>query len=342
MKKQEKCCRFKSTDLFMIVAVILAAIIGPQFFNGYIYRIINTSLIYVLCVYGASIVTGMLGQMSFAYISFMAFGAYYAANLSIGRLGAQANSLFILLTVSIVVAALGFVIAIILFRLKDRFFVFGTMAFVQIAVVFFGNYEPLFGGPYGINSIPTMQFGDFKFDSNQKWFFFLLGVVLICYFLVDRIKVTKLGRALSAIRDSEMAASCLGINVHMTKVIAFTVSAAFCGMSGALYAMQSGFICVDLFTYDFGTRIVVMLVLGGMSHSVGPIVGALLVTSMPELFRGFQSYLMFAFGVTIIIVMNVMPFGIAGYTSELIEKLKQRFLKNRIEEQRHGINNPVN
>lgn len=85
-----------------------------------------------------------------------------------------------------------------------------------------------------------------------------------------------------------------------------------------------------------------MLVLGGMTHSVGPIVGALLVTSMPELFRGFQSYLMFAFGVTIIIVMNVMPFGIAGYTSELIEKLKQRFLKNRIEEQRHGINNPVN
>ena len=180
-----------------------------------------------------------------------------------------------------------------------------------------------FGGPNGINGIPTLSIGNFVFDTDIKWLYLLIITTVLGYIIVERIRNTKLGRSLASIRDNETAALTLGVNVYMTKVFAFTIQAVFCGCAGALYAMQHGFISADLFTFSNATLVVIMLMMGGMNHTVGAIIGALLVSILPEAFRGLKDYLQLAYGIVIILLMVFMPSGIAGMGEKIANMVKK-------------------
>ena len=314
----------KPSRIMLIILGILIIVFAPQFLSGYTYNVINVALIYILCVYGASILVGMGGQLSFAFITLMGFGAYYTANLLTGRLGITLDSITVLITAPLAVGLISFVLGLILFRLRKVFFVFGTLGVVQIAAIFFNNNKPLFGGVNGIRGIPTLNIGTFKFDNNTKWFYLLIGFVVVGYIVVERIRNTKLGRSLASIKDNEMAALSLGVNVYMTKVYAFTISGVLCGLAGALFAMQGNFISPDLYTFNQATLIVIMLLMGGMDHTFGAIIGGLIVSILPESFRNLQSFLMLAYGLAIILLMVFMPTGIAGASAKISNYIKKR------------------
>lgn len=302
----------KPSHLILPLCVALLAAIGPNVFTGYSFNVVNVALIYVLCVYGASIITGMGGQMCFALITFMGIGAYYAANMSMGRLGVTLSTPVILLTVPFVAGAAGLLLGLILFRLQGTFFVLGTMGVVNITYVIFYNSVPLFGGPTGITGVPSPDLWGLKIDSNTKWFYLLLVMTCLGYLVVERIRNTKLGRSLASLRDNDTAALSLGVNVYWTKVLAFTIAAVFCGISGSLYAMQAGFVCGDLFSVTSGTRLMIMLMMGGIDKTIGAVIGAVLVSSLPEIFRNLKDYLNFTYGLALILLMVFQPGGISG------------------------------
>jgi branched-chain amino acid transport system permease protein len=195
---------------------------------------------------------------------------------------------------------------------------------VQVLNSIFQNYEPAFGGPKGIPNISKFSFMGITFTSYKEWFYLLFILIIVLGIIVERIRRTKLGRSLASIRDNEIAAQTLGVNIYKTRVISFIISGALAGLSGSLLAFHTGFVSADLFTFTKSSTLVVMSMLGGINSTIGIIVGALLVTFLPEALRGLDNYLMMIYGFIVIIMMIFMPMGIGGIASDWARSMRRK------------------
>ena len=271
----KKKIRWSSLLVSLVVAAVV--LICPTFLNRYSLGVVNTALIYGMAGWGISVLLGMGGQLSFASISFMGIGGYAVANFCTGRLPFTLPPLAALFASLVVCGIFAWVLGLILFKLKGTYFTFATIALVQVAFTFFNNYRPLFGGPDGINGIPTLSVGGAELSGYNHWFYFLVVLLVVLGIVVERIRRTQLGRSLASIRDNETAAMTLGVDIYHTKVIAFVIAGLLSGLAGALYAMHIRFISADMFNYNSSTQIIIMAMLGGVNNTVGVIIGALLV-----------------------------------------------------------------
>ena len=322
MKKMKSYIKPSSFLIFIALAIFVALV--PAVNQGYSMMILNLGLIYSIATYGLSVMLGLGGQLSFAAVSFMGLGAYFTANLCSGRLGFWVDTSLTLVLVLIISTVVAFLIGMILFRLSGTYFTFGTIGLVQVTWSFYLSYKPLFGGPDGISNVATLRiFGWSPVDYNQ-WFYVLVVIVLIVAILVERIRRSQLGRSLSAIRDNEIAAQTLGINVYMTKVIAFTIAGVLAALAGSLYAMHSQFVSSDMFTFERATSYIIMAMLGGVNNTFGVFVGSVLVTMLPEWLRGMQRYLQLIYGVGVILLMVFMPMGLAGLAGNFGKSIKRK------------------
>lgn len=310
-----------------VIAILLASLIFvifvPLVFHGYSLMVINIALIYAIITLGISIMLGMGGQLSFAGLAFMGAGAYFVANMTTGRLGFTLPSLVALLLAPLFTGVIGYVLGRILLNLKGSYFTFATIALVQVAYSFFMNYRPLFGGPDGISGIPSLAVGGFQLDSYSKWFYFLVFVIVILALIVDRIRKTSFGRSLASVRDNDTAALTLGVNVYMTKVYAFMISAVLGGLAGGLYVLQGNFVASDLFAWQNATQFIIMAMVGGINSTFGSIVGSVLITILPETFRSLEKYLQLFYGLSVILLMVFMPMGLAGVTASIKNKFQR-------------------
>ncbi len=312
-----------STILIFLMAAIFVIVI-PRVNQGYSMMVLNLGLIYSIAVFGISVMLGLGGQLSFAAVAFMGVGAYFTANVTNGRLGITLDTSLSLILTILVSAVLAFLIGMVLFRLKGTYFTFATIGLVQVAWSFYLSYKPLFGGPDGISNIPTLKIFGFSPANYNEWFYVLIAIVLIIALLVERIRRSQLGRSLSAIRDNEIAAQTLGINVYMTKVIAFTIAGVLAAIAGSLYAMHSQFVSSDMFTFERATSYIIMAMLGGVNNTVGIFVGSVLVTMLPEWLRFMQQYLQLIYGIGVILLMVFMPMGLAGLASSVSKSIRRK------------------
>lgn len=299
-------------DIAKLLTYIIGIIIIYNFVGGHSLRIVNISLIYAIVALGLVVMLGMTGMLSFAGVSFMGIGAYVVANFCTGRQAVEMGSLPALLLAILVSGIVGCLLGAALLRLNGNFFTFATIALVQIFQTLFINYVPLFGGSSGISGIPTFTVGVYQVKGYEQWFIFVAVIVGVVALLVERMGRTRVGRALYSIRDDEIVANSLGINVYRTKLIAFVIQAMLGGLAGGLYAMQNSYIGSDIFTWVKATSIVIMAMVGGINSSLGTILGAIIVTALPEIFRDFQQYLRLIYGIAIILLMVFMPSGIMG------------------------------
>lgn len=310
----------------LILAVVAFYLIIPRVCTSdYTIMIINIGMIYALIAYSVSIMLGLGGYLSFAGVSFMGCGAFLIANLTTGRFGFSVSPIAALLLVIPFAVILGFLLGLVLLRLKGTYFTFSTIALVQVTYTFFNNFKPLFGGPDGISGIPTTQLFGQKLTTYSSWFPVLLAIVVLAGLLVERLRSTQLGRSLAAIRDNETAARTLGVHVYMTKVIAFTVSAVLAAFAGGLYAMHGQFVSSDMFTYSSSAQYIIMAMLGGVNNTVGVFLGALLVEILPQGLRAFERYFQLFWGICIILLMVFMPSGLAGMFESLQKRIKAKF-----------------
>ncbi|HVZ07145.1 branched-chain amino acid ABC transporter permease [Rhodopila sp.] len=198
-------------------------------------------------------------------------------------------------------------------RVKGVYFFLVTLAFGQVVAGVFAYFEDPFGGWYGIRNIPPPQPATLFSTLNKVPFYYLsLGLVLLTCWVIHRISRSWFGNVLWSIRESDLLASSIGVNVQGSKLIAFIVSAFFAGAAGSVYAGYFGYISPLVFTFEYSVNILVFIVVGGFASMAGPIVGALVLTIVPEAFRVTGKYQMMAFGLILVFSMLLMPQGIIG------------------------------
>lgn len=303
------------------VLILLFMIVVPIITDNYSMTVMNAAIIYAISALGLTILLGMGGQMSFAAISFMGFGAFVTAQLS---KNAGMQSLLALICAMVITSLFAMIVGLALFRLRGSYFTFSTIGFVQIMNCIMLNYKPFTGGPDGTSGIPRLNLMGYPIKDLKQWFYVLMFLAICCMLIVERIRKTSLGRSLASVRDNEIAAQSLGVNVYRTKIVAFTIAGAFAGLAGGLLAQHNSYISASLFTYDTSVTFLIMLMLGGVNSTVGTFMVAVLVTMLPEWLRPLQQYLKLIYGVSIILLMVFMPMGLAGVVQMISDKVMSK------------------
>ncbi|UCD68275.1 MAG: ABC transporter ATP-binding protein [Betaproteobacteria bacterium] len=303
-------------------------------------RIVDFALIYAMLALGLNIVVGFAGLLDLGYIAFYAVGAYTWALLASPQFGLHLPFWAILPIGAGVAAFFGVLLGAPTLRLRGDYLAIVTLGFGEIIRIFLNNLDHpinITNGPIGINKIDpisiagvdltrTHEFLGLEFAGTHLYYYVLLGLVMLSMFICVRLEDSRVGRAWIAIREDEVAAQSMGINTRNVKLLAFAMGATFGGVAGGLFASFQGFVSPESFILLESIMVLCMVVLGGMGHVAGVVVGALLLAVLPEILRSTaspiqeqlfgkvlvdpESLRMLLFGLALILVMLIRPTGL--------------------------------
>ncbi|HKN27999.1 MAG TPA: branched-chain amino acid ABC transporter ATP-binding protein/permease [Roseiarcus sp.] len=292
--------------LFAIAVVALAATVKT---DGYVANILMQASTYAIAVFGLSIVLGLCGQINLAQAAFFALGAY-----SVGLGTADYHLPFWpCLAAGVVIAvAAGAGLGVSTLRLGGHYLAMVTISFQQILTVVLINAIGFSHGPDGVSSIGRPAL----FASGQAFLALAVATLAACGYFVWRLPDTRLGRAMRAVRDNELAASAAGVDVFRTKVIAFALCAGLGGLGGGLFAGGFSYVSPDQFAFSDSIVLLTMALLGGVGSPAGSVIGTGLLILIPEWLRFLKSvpglYLAI-YGLAVILIVIFMPDGIWGF-----------------------------
>ena len=292
--------------------------------NDYQIYLMNYICVMIILSVGLNIVKGFAGQVTVGHIGLYAIGAYSSAILSLnfGLTFWLAFPVAILLT-----AAAGVIVGIPSFRLEGAYLALVTLGMAESIRIYITVTEYL-GSSLGIGGIPAPHVGSFAVDSYQKYYYLVMPVMLASVFVSFAILRSATGRAFKAVREDSVAAAAAGVNVRRYKLLAFVLSAIYAGCAGSLFAhMTPGYIHPNNFTVIEMVTILLMVVIGGIGHIWGGIVGAVIVTIVFDLTRDFYFYQMLVFGAVIVVTVLFMPKGISGVIDRYL--VTKRFIEAR-------------
>ena len=303
-------------------------------------RITNLAILFVLLSLGLNIVVGFAGLLDLGYIAFYGVGAYVYALLASPHFGLHLPWWMILPIGAAVACLFGVLLGAPTLKLRGDYLAIVTLGFGEIIRIFLNNLsEPfnLTNGPKGIATIDsikvmgldfanTTKLGEIAISGTIKYYFFLLAVLLVVIVVNLRLQDSRIGRAWEAIREDEMAARAMGINTTRMKLLAFAMGASFGGIAGGMFSAIQGFISPESFILTESVMVLAMVVLGGMGNIWGVILGAVLLSFVPEILRytvtPMQQWLfgrsivdpevirMLLFGLAMVVMMLVRPAGL--------------------------------
>ncbi|RCW73704.1 ABC transporter permease subunit [Pseudorhodoferax soli] len=304
----------KNKPLTLVVcAIVLIAfpLVLQNFGNAWV-RIADMSLLYIMLALGLNIVVGYAGLLDLGFVAFFAVGAYMFALLASPHLtdtfeafkamfpNGLHSSLWLVIPLGAGIAGLfGMLLGAPTLKLRGDYLAIVTLGFGEIIRVFLNNLDHpvnLTNGPKGINQIDSvklfgldlgrsLKIGDFTLPSVTLYYYLFLALVLISIVICHRLQVSRIGRAWMAIREDEIAAKAMGINTRNMKLLAFGMGAAFGGVAGSMFGAFQGFVSPESFSLMESVMIVAMVVLGGIGHLPGVILGAVLLSALPEVLR---------------------------------------------------------
>ena len=251
-------------------------------------RITNFAILYVLLALGLNIVVGFAGLLDLGYIAFYAVGAYVYALLASPQFGLHLP-FWVILPIGAAVAALfGVLLGAPTLKLRGDYLAIVTLGFGEIVRIFLNNLSRpvnITNGPQGISGIDPFALPGFRFDSPIKYYYLLLAVALVIIAVNLRLQNSRIGRAWEAIREDETAARAMGIDTRNLKLLAFAMGASFGGIAGGMFSAIQAFISPESFILVESIMVVSMVVLGGLGNVGGVILGALLLSFVPEILR---------------------------------------------------------
>ncbi len=298
---------------YAVAAAALVALAATVKTDNYVANILMQAATYAIAVFGVSIVLGLCGQINLAQAAFFALGAY-----SVGLGTADYRLPFWLcLAVGIAIALVsGALLGVSTLRLGGHYLAMVTISFQQILTVFLINAIGFTHGPDGVSSIGRPAL----FASGQAFLALAVAAFAISGYFVWRLPNTRLGRAMRAVRDNELAASAAGIDVFRTKVTAFALCAGLGGLGGGLFAGGFSYVSPDQFAFSDSIVLLTMALLGGVSSPIGTAIGTGLLILIPEWLRFLKSvpglYLAI-YGAAVILIVIFMPDGIWGFVGRL-------------------------
>jgi branched-chain amino acid transport system permease protein len=303
------------TRLLLLLALVIAA--GPLVIpNAYFYDVaILVAFNAIVCV-GLNLLIGHAGQISLGHAGFFALGGYGTALLT-ARYGVP--PLAALAGAIAAVALLAFVVGRPILKLKGHYLAMATLGLGIIVSIVLATEDRITGGPDGMQ-VPALTLAGFAVQGERAWYWIAGGALLATVFVVSNLIDSPTGRALRALHTSEVAAEVTGIDTARHKLLAFVVSASLAAFAGALVAFYSGFVTPAKASFLHSIELVTMVVFGGMASTAGAIVGAAVLTVLPQGLTVLKDYEMVAFGALLMATMIFMPRGIVPTLAALFSR----------------------
>ena len=304
--------------IFLIFAAVVLSVPlflkGNYFLNVLVFVGINTIL-----AIGLNLLLGYAGQISLGHAAFFGMGAYISGIITT-RFGI--DPFIVMLLAALCAGVLAFVLGFPILKLKGHYLAMATLGFGIIMYIIFNETVDLTGGPSGLSGIPNLHIGSLVFDNDLNNYYLVWLFTLAFMLLSINLSQSRIGRALRAINDSEVAARVMGVNARILKVQIFTVSAIISAVAGSLYAHIMTFIAPASFGFNFSVELLTMVVVGGLGSIYGSFLGAAILTLLPELLRVFQNFDIVIYGLLLILMTMFMPGGLIsgfGAITEFIE-----------------------
>ena len=293
------------------IALLVLPLILQYFGNAWV-RIADLALLYVMLALGLNIVVGYAGLLDLGYVAFYAVGAYLFALMASPHLAdtfagfavmfpnGLHTSMWLVIPLALVLAAfVGVMLGVPVLKLRGDYLAIVTLGFGEIIRIFINNLDHpinITNGPKGLGQIDSVRIFGFNFGKSTEifgyqissvtlYYYLFLALVLVTVLVCYRLQDSRIGRAWMAIREDEIAAKAMGINTRNMKLLAFGMGASFGGVSGVMFATFQGFVSPESFSLMESVMIVAMVVLGGIGHIPGVILGAVLLSALPEVLR---------------------------------------------------------
>ena len=305
--KQQETMRRISISLGIILLLIL-----PRLLGTYLSEVANNVGLYVLMGLGLNIVVGFAGLLNLGYVAFFAIGAYTTGVLTSTTELGMGMSFWAAVPFAVLAAVLaGIILGIPVLRMRGDYLAIVTMGFGEIIRILALSdlLKPVIGGAQGILKIPKPQIGSLALIKPEQLFYVILAGCLLAVFVSWRLREARLGRQWMAMREDEDVAEAVGINLIKTKLLAFTIGAAFSGLSGAIFASKLTSIFPHSFNLLVSINVLCLIIVGGLGSLPGVVVGSLILVGLPELLREFAEYRLLMYGALLIVMMLARPGG---------------------------------
>lgn len=299
-----------------LIAVLILSALFPFFGNPYLLDVANNACIYAILALGLNIAVGMAGILVLGYAAFYALGAYTYALLNTNF---HIPIWFCLPIGGLVASIFALILGVPTLRLRGDYLAIVTLGFGEVTRISLNNLDSLTGGPNGILGIDSPSILSFSFSDPKHYYFLFVPIVAFMAIATSRLNASRLGRALSAIREDETAAISMGIDTTRLKLLALILSAFWAGLAGCLFAGKQLFVSPESFSFLESVMVLCMVILGGMGSIPGVIIGAILLTFLPELLRGLAEYRMLLFGIAMILLMRFRPQGLFASSRRAME-----------------------
>jgi branched-chain amino acid transport system permease protein len=311
--------------LAVLVIVLLATL--PLYVNEFVVRMLVLVWIYSLLTIGQNLITGYTGMLSMGQAAYYGIGAYTSALLTL-HLGMPWPLALILS--GTVACVFGIVLGFPCVRLSSDYLTLMTIGFNVIASLVFLNWMDVTQGPMGLSGLPSPSIGPVTFRTVDGYYYLYLIILGIVYLFIKGLIRSKHGRALIAIRDNELSAASVGINVSVYKLLSFGLASFLAGISGSMLAHFIKFVGPSTFKVDESILHMQMAILGGLGSLPGSVVGAAILTIVPQVLQVVYEYRMLINGVVMVGLMIWRPQGLLGGRAAgriISEKFKDLFGK---------------
>ncbi|HEX9896223.1 MAG TPA: branched-chain amino acid ABC transporter permease [Dehalococcoidales bacterium] len=311
------------TQKLMLVGLFIMLLAIPLWMNRTWLGLVNLMGITIIAATGLNILTGYCGQLSIGHAGFIAVGAYTSAVLT-SRL--EMPFLVGLLGGGVLAGLVGVIFGIPSLRVKGFYLAISTIAAFFIIIWVITHWDSVTGGFMGM-SVPLASIGPIVFKSEESQFFLIMGITVLCIFFAKNLARTRVGRAFVAIRDNDLAAEVMGINLFRYKLTAFFIGCFMAGIAGSLRAHYTGFLSYEFFTLTDSILFIGIIIIGGLGTTLGPILGVVFIKLLDHLLThwlvpliegkhilpaGFASGITpMVFGLAIILFLILEPRGIA-------------------------------
>lgn len=310
------------SDKIKFLIFLVAVVVAPLPLSGsYLTNVLVFVGINSILALGLNLLLGYAGQISLGQAAFFGLGAYGSGVLTTLY---SMNPWVAMLLVAVCVAAFAFAIGFPVLKLKGHYLAMATLGVGVIANIAFNETVDLTGGPSGLSGIPNLTIGGITFDSDLKNYYLVWSFALVMILLALNLVNSRFGRALRAIHDSEVAARVMGVNARLMKVQVFTLSAFISAIAGSLYCHVMTFISPTSFGFHTSIELLTMIVIGGLGSIYGSVLGALLLTLLPEILRTFHDYDIVFYGLMLILMTIYMPGGLVGIPAMIRRMLPSR------------------
>lgn len=319
MKKLKVKLTHKQKVVLSIIGSILILIFPFVITNVYFQHIAIITGLYIVLSLSLNLVSGYSGQLSMGHAAFYGVGAYVTALL----MADAGFSFWLSILISVIVSGLfGLLLGLPTTRLRGDYLTIVTLGFGEILRMVLTNEEKITHGPMGIAGIPSPTIFGISLSSTTCFYYMILALVVIVTIFISRLVNSGFGLAMQTIKENEIAAKSIGIKPIKYKLIAFILSAMIAGLAGSFYATYTTFISPNTFLFNDSATILATVVLGGIASIPGSIIGASVLTVLPELLRSFSDYRMILYGLAMVIMMNVRPTGFYGQEKRLKNSYK--------------------